>query len=80
MLPHIPDSLNYVADFESGNICKVSAWMLHKTKLENVLKELEFTPEIDMFASRINHQFLKYVSYRPGPQASAIDALSLWNF
>ena len=34
-------------------------------------------PEIDLFASRINNQFTKYVSYKPDPSALAIDAFTL---
>ena len=37
----------------------------------------EYKPNIDLFASRINKQFDNYVSYRPDPQASAIDAFGL---
>ena len=74
---HIPGSLNFVADFESRHIAKASEWMLNKNKLNDALQTLNFVPEIDLFASRINHQFLKYVSYRPDPKAIDIDAFSI---
>ena len=78
---HIPGSLNFVADFESRHIAKASEWMLNGPELSKALQALEFKPDIDLFASRINHQFLKYVSYRPDPQAIAIDAFSItWSF
>ena len=74
---HIPGTLNLVADFESRHIGKESEWMLNKIDLENALQKLKFTPEIELFASRINHQISRYVSYRPDPRTSAIDAFSL---
>ncbi len=37
-------------------------------------------PEIDLFASRINKQVEKFVSYQPDPDALAVNAFSLdWN-
>jgi len=38
---------------------------------------LDFKPDVDLFASRINHQSPHCVFYRPGPEAIAIDAFSL---
>ena len=43
----------------------------------NALERLDFKPEIDLFAPRLNHQCSTYVSYRPDPEALAIDAYSL---
>ena len=38
-------------------------------------------PDIDIFASRLNYQTLPCVSWRPDPQATAIDAFTLnWNY
>ena len=34
-------------------------------------------PDIDLFASRINHKLKKYVSFRPDPNAMAVDAFSM---
>ena len=48
--------------------------MLNNTLLLNALSELEFTPEIDLFASRLNAQFPRYEAYRPDPGAEAVDA------
>jgi hypothetical protein len=38
---------------------------------------LRFTPDIDLFASRINHQFKPYVAFRPDPEAIAINAFHM---
>lgn len=44
------------------------------------INKFKFTPEIDLFASRLNKQFTKYCSYRPDPEAAYIDAFSIsWN-
>ena len=34
-------------------------------------------PDIDLFASRINHQLSNYISWRPDPGAKAVDAFSV---
>ena len=51
--------------------------MLQKKLLAHALDQLKFTPEIDLFATRINCQFPQYVAYRPDPEAVAIDAFSI---
>ena len=38
-------------------------------------------PDIDLFASRVNHQIPEFVSWRPEPNAVATDAFNLtWNY
>lgn len=74
---HIPGKQNLVADFESRRNQKESEWKLEEASLKGALSQLGFYPDIDLFASRINYQFEKYVSYRPDPQAFAIDAFKL---
>ena len=76
-LAHIPGKHNLVADFESRRNEKASEWMLNKDVLSDALAKLDFSPEIDLFASRVNRQFPKYVAYRPDPSASAIDAFTI---
>ena len=71
---HIPGKQNFIADFESQRNQRESEWMLDKTSVLNALMELNVTPDIYLFASRINHQ---YVAYKPDPNAFAIDAFSL---
>ena len=34
-------------------------------------------PDIDLFASRLNHQLTKYISWHPEPNAIAIDAFTI---
>lgn len=74
---HIPGKQNLVADFESRRNQREAEWQLNKAALQNALSSFNFQPDIDLFASRIHYLFPKYVSYRPDPEAFAIDAFSL---
>ncbi|CAB4029694.1 Hypothetical predicted protein [Paramuricea clavata] len=51
--------------------------MLNPKYFFQALKGIPFTPVIDLFASHINKQFDQYVSYRPDPFASDIDAFTI---
>ena len=55
--------------------------MLDITSLCEALKRLEVSPVVDLFTSRMNKQLPRYVSYRPDPDAEAIDAFTLnWEY
>ena len=74
---HIPGKENVTADYESRYSNLETEWMLNPKYLSQVLEEIAFTPVIHLFASRINKQFDQYVSYRPDPLASYIDAFTI---
>ena len=74
---HIPGKHNVIADKESRRELRQSEWMINREMLKDSLKKLNFKPDIDLFASRINKQYKKYVSYRSDPDAIAINAFSL---
>ena len=74
---HIPGKQNLVADFESRRNQREAEWQLNKAALKNAPSSFNFQPDIDLFASRVNYLFPEYVSYRPDPEAFAIDAFSL---
>lgn len=74
---HIPGKQNLVADFESRRNQTASEWKLDTNSLHRALDQLQFEPDIDLFASRINHQFPDYVSYKPDPKAVAVDAFTM---
>jgi hypothetical protein len=77
---HLPGSTNVIADKESRNIYREGEWMLNPSCVQIAINKFTFTPEIDLFASRLNKQFTKYCSYRPDPEAAYIDAFSIsWN-
>jgi len=74
---HISGTQNLVADFESRRNQREAEWQLNKAALQNVLSKINFQPDTDLFASRINYLFPKNVSYRPDREAFAIDTFSL---
>ena len=74
---HIPGVLNTEVDEESRKINSNSEWKLDSRVLQSTLTQLEFTPSVDLFASRLNAQYECYVSFRPDPEAFAVDAFSL---
>ena len=74
---YIPEVLNKVSDYESRNFkSQDKEWMLNP-KLTKAFETLKFTPEIDLFASRLNKQLPQYCAYRPDPDAKFIDTFSI---
>ena len=51
--------------------------MIDPRLLGKALDALNFKPQIDLFASRLNRQFPIYCSFKPDPDASYIDAFTL---
>ena len=77
---HIAGKCNKAADRQSREINTNTEWMLNPTLLNKALDKLPARPDIDMFASRLNKQFPRYISYRPDPGAYLVDAFSAqWN-
>ena len=74
---HIPGKMNVLADMESRRINLGAEWMLNPTDLQTSLAQLQFTPAIDLFASRTNKQFERYASFRPDPEAETIEAFTI---
>lgn len=74
---YVPGKLNVEADEESRKENKDAEWRLNNDILLNALRVLQAQPEIDLFASRLNYQFSRYVSYRPDPYAVAVNAFTL---
>lgn len=72
---HIPGAEND-ADYESRHYTDNVEWMLDRTVAENVMI-LWDKPEIDMFASRMNKQLDRYVSWRADPEAEFVDAFAM---
>ena len=66
-----------MADRPSKITCIQAEWMLEKLLFYRVLQTLKFSPTTGLFASRLNHQLLTYVSYKPDTNAYAVDAFSL---
>ena len=73
---HLPGLENVRADWESHHLTDTSDWMLHR----DVFRQLESKEgpfSIDLFASRTNTQLPLYCSWRPDPNAPAVDAFSI---
>ena len=51
--------------------------MLNPDILSDALDRLDVKPEIDLFASRLNHQFPRYISYKPDLDAEAVNAFTM---
>lgn len=76
---HIPGKLNTKADFKSRVFNDRTEWMLDPRIFQSLTERL-FVPEIDLFASRSNHQIEQFVSWGPDPESIAIDAfMQSWN-
>ena len=73
---HIPGVTNVEADRASRKFNDNTEWKLDQIVFDQIVTKFG-KPSIDMFASRINCQFLPYVSWRADPQAQAIDAFTL---
>ena len=73
---YLPGRLNQVADAESRCVDNTdSEWMLESDVFRKLCTRFG-QPDIDIFASRLNAQLDKYISWRPDPDAIAIDAFS----
>ena len=72
---HIPGVHNVVADTESRQFNDNKEWQPDYRLFAKICQKWGM-PTVDLFASRINHQVPCSVSWRPDPQAVAIDAFS----
>ena len=72
---HVPGVLNFEADKSSRQFKERIEWQL---QLRIFLKIIAIfgTPEIDLFACRLNNQLPKYNSWKPDPRACHVDAFS----
>ena len=69
---HIPGVQNVLADTASRQIETRTEWALDRKIFQSICKRF-YTPEVDLFASRLNHQLPQYVSRYPDPEALAVD-------
>ena len=75
-LAHISGKNNSEADKISRKFQETSEWQLNP-KIHKAVCDIFGTPEIGLFASQINKQTQKYVSWRSEPEAFAGDAFSI---
>ena len=72
---HIPGIHNVLADEASRCFADASEWML-SASVFTFLTGVYDTPDIDLFASRLNKQLPVYASWKPDPESTHIDAMS----
>ncbi len=73
---YLPGVENTIADRKSRQFDDSTEWMLDPIMFQKVCVLLG-TPDIDLFASRLNKQLPRYISWKPDPEAEAIDAFSM---
>jgi hypothetical protein len=76
---HLPGKENIEADRLSRSTNIDLEWKLN-TKVYHEINSLYGPQYIDLFASRINHQLPRYVSYLPDPNVEFADAFSFNGF
>ena len=77
---HIPGIDNVEADEASREFKDQLEWTIQHEHFQRIT-EIFGIPQIDLFASRLNHKTEIYCSYRPDPHAHAIDAFTIkWDF
>lgn len=64
------------ADPASREFNTRTEWMLRKEVFQDIIRHF-YVPEVDLFASLLNHQLPLYVSSQPDPGATAVDDLQL---
>ena len=76
-IAHIPGVANVLADKASRLDTYHTEWMLSRKIFAKSIAKLGVTPQIDLFASRLNYQLEPYISYQPDPGALAVLTLKL---
>ena len=79
---HLPGIDNIHADRLSRKLNDDLEWALNRNIFRQIANIYHINNDtcVDMFASRLNYQLEKYVSFLPDPKALAIDAFSVkWN-
>jgi hypothetical protein len=73
---HVAGVENKEADFLSRDNNSDMEWMLN-TEVFQLVQNIFGNCDIDLFASKDNHQLSKYVSYLPDKYSEAVDAFSI---
>ena len=73
---HIAGLENWEADRESRLFNDRTEWTLKKSVFYQIANKWG-VPEIDLFASRINTQLPRFVSWKPDPESCFVDAFTI---
>ena len=74
---HIPGVSNTLADKESRQTLSSCEWALDSDCFAQAVQKVQITPDIDLFASRLNYKLKPFVAFKPDPEASAINAFGI---
>ena len=74
---HIPGVSNTLADKESRQALGSTEWALDRSCFAQAVQKASATPNIDLFASRLNYKPKPFVAFKPDPEASAVNAFSI---
>ena len=73
---YIPGTTNCRADKLSREFNPTLEWSLNPAFFDKIVQCFS-RPTVDLFASRINYRLPSYVTWKPDPQASFVDAFSV---
>ena len=73
---YLPGRDNTIADQKSRKFNDNLEWMLAPNVFEQICS-IFGTPDIDLFATRLNTQLKRYISWHPDPGAESCDAFSV---
>lgn len=73
---YLPGCENHIADKKSREFNDQLEWMVDTTIFKQICKTFG-KPSLDLFASRLNAQVERYVSWKPDPSAEAVDAFTI---
>ena len=73
---HLPGVLNSIADEESRTLHSSAEWMLDRSICRGVIQILG-PCSVDLFATRLNNQQRKYISWRPNSSVVTTDAFTM---
>lgn len=78
----LPGKSNTIADNQSRKFNDRTEWSLSQNVFDEICAHFgHITPDIDMFASRVNKKLQTFCSWKPDPEAVAIDAFTLrWDY
>lgn len=74
---HLPGIENTTADFHSRNFSDSNDYSINSSSFSTLISLSSFTPEIDLFASRLTAKLPHYVSWKYDPFSSHVDAFSI---
>ena len=75
-LSFLPGNYNVRADQLSRGLPISTEWSISKEDFDKILQLVNFVPQIDLFATDLNHKVDLYMSPCPDHQAVAVDAMN----